>query len=177
MDLRKDRKGRWTAEQIELAAPAEGGSELRGIVVAPDVAKLISEMKSMMRDRGLYDPALDLMIYITACQLYVFNSTMTRLTQGEPVNNQSLITTADGLRKALRELNLTSYKIDVKPVDRSPLDEMMEAMAGGDTNSKPKGKTKGKATANGKSGGKAGTEPKEPGLIGPAPLPEGLSVG
>ena len=167
MDLRKDRKGRWTAEQIELAAPAEGGSELRGIVVAPDVAKLISEMKSMMRDRGLYDPALDLMIYITACQLYVFNSTMTRLTQGEPVNNQSLITTADGLRKALRELNLTSYKIDVKPVDRSPLDEMMEAMAGGDT-SKPKGKTKGKSGTK----GKAGTE-----LIGPAPLPEGLSVG
>ena len=175
MDLRKDRKGRWTAEQIELAAPADGGSELRGIVVAPGVAKLISEMKSMMRDRGLYDPALDLMIYITACQLYVFNSTMTRLTQGEPVNNQSLITTADGLRKALRELNLTSYKIDVKPVDRSPLDEMMEAMAGGDTaKDKPKGKTKGKATANGKSGtkGKAGTE-----LIGPAPLPEGLSAG
>lgn len=173
MDLRKDRKGRWTAEQIELAAPAEGGSELRGIVVAPGIAKLISEMKSMMRDRGLYDPALDLMIYITACQLYVFNSTMTRLTQGDPVNNQSLITTADGLRKALRELNLTSYKIDVKPVDRSPLDEMMEAMAGGDTNSKPKGKTKGKATAKGKSG----TEPKGTELIGPAPLPEGLSAG
>ena len=170
MDLRKDRKGRWTAEQIELAAPAEGGSELRGIVVAPDVAKLISEMKSMMRDRGLYDPALDLMIYITACQLYVFNSTMTRLTQGEPVNNQSLITTADGLRKALRELNLTSYKIDVKPVDRSPLDEMMEAMAGGDaTKDKPKGKGKAKT--------KVKTEPKGPGLIGPAPLPEGLSVG
>ena len=174
MDLRKDRKGRWTAEQIELAEPADGGSELRGIVVAPGVAKLISEMKSMMRDRGLYDPALDLMIYITACQLYVFNSTMTRLTQGEPVNNQSLITTADGLRKALRELNLTSYKIDVKPVDRSPLDEMMEAMAGGgDANSKPKGK--GKATANGKS--KVKTEPKGPGLIGPAPLPEGISAG
>ena len=174
MDLRKDRKGRWTAEQIELAEPAEGGSELRGIVVAPDVAKLISEMKSMMRDRGLYDPALDLMIYITACQLYVFNSTMTRLTQGEPVNNQSLITTADGLRKALRELNLTSYKIDVKPVDRSPLDEMMEAMAGGDTGKdKPKGKTKGKSGTK----GKAGTEPKGPGLIGPAPLPEGLSAG
>ena len=170
MDLRKDRKGRWTAEQIELAAPAEGGSELRGIVVAPDVAKLISEMKSMMRDRGLYDPALDLMIYITACQLYVFNSTMTRLTQGEPVNNQSLITTADGLRKALRELNLTSYKIDVKPVDRSPLDEMMEAMAGGDAaKDKPKGKGKAKT--------KVKTEPKGPGLIGPAPLPEGLSVG
>ena len=174
MDLRKDRKGRWTAEQIELAEPAEGGSELRGIVVAPDVAKLISEMKSMMRDRGLYDPALDLMIYITACQLYVFNSTMTRLTQGEPVNNQSLITTADGLRKALRELNLTSYKIDVKPVDRSPLDERMEAMAGGDTGKdKPKGKTKGKSGTK----GKAGTEPKGPGLIGPAPLPEGLSAG
>lgn len=174
MDLRKDRKGRWTAEQIELAEPAEGGSELRGIVVAPDVAKLISEMKSMMRDRGLYDPALDLMIYITACQLYVFNSTMTRLTQGQPVNNQSLITTADGLRKALRELNLTSYKIDVKPADRSPLDEMMEAMAGGDT-----GKTTGKTKTKGKSGtkGKAGTEPKGPGLIGPAPLPEGLSAG
>lgn len=164
--MRKDRKGRWTAEQIELAEPAEGGSEVRGIDVAPGVAKLIREMRSMMEARGLYDPALDLMIYITACQLYVFNSTMTRLTRGEPVNNQSLITTADGLRKALRELNLTSYKIDVKPAERSPLDEMMERMAGGDTDgAKSKTKVKGKAKA------------KDPGLIGPAPLPEGLEIG
>lgn len=166
MMIRKDYKGRFAAEQAEITPPAEGAERLRGIDVAPGVAKLISEMKSMMRDRGLYDPALDLMIYITACQLYVFNSTMTRLTQGDPVNAQSLITTADGLRKALRELNLTSYKIDVKPADRSPLDEMMEAMAGGGDTGKPKVKTKGK------SGGKAGTE-----LIGPAPLPEGLSAG
>lgn len=172
--IRKDYKGRFAAEQAELTPPADGAEGLRGIDVAPGVARLISEMKSMMRDRGLYDPALDLMIYITACQLYVFNSTMTRLTQGEPVNAQSLITTADGLRKALRELNLTSYKIDVKPADRSPLDEMMEAMAGGDTG-KPDVKPKGKATANGKS--KVKTEPKGPGLIGPAPLPEGLSAG
>lgn len=174
MMIRKDYKGRFAAEQAEITPPAEGAERLRGIDVAPGVAKLISEMKSMMRDRGLYDPALDLMIYITACQLYVFNSTMTRLTQGDPVNAQSLITTADGLRKALRELNLTSYKIDVKPVDRSPLDEMMEAMAGGDAaKDKPKGKTKGKSGTK----GKAGTEPKGPGLIGPAPLPEGLSAG
>ena len=42
-------------------------------------------------------------------------------------------------------------------------------MAGGDTGKdKPKGKTKGKSGTK----GKAGTE-----LIGPAPLPEGLSVG
>lgn len=169
MMIRKDYKGRFAAEQAEITPPAEGAERLRGIDVAPGVAKLISEMKSMMRDRGLYDPALDLMIYITACQLYVFNSTMTRLTQGDQVNAQSLITTADGLRKALRELNLTSYKIDVKPVDRSPLDEMMEAMAGGDAaKDKPKGKTKGKSGTK----GNAGTE-----LIGPAPLPEGLSVG
>ena len=168
MMIRKDYKGRFAAEQAELTAPAEGAEGLRGIDVAPGVAKLISEMKSMMRDRGLYDPALDLMIYITACQLYVFNSTMTRLTQGEPVNAQSLITTADGLRKALRELNLTSYKIDVKPAGRSPLDEMMEAMAGGGDTGKPDG------------GGKAGTKGKskvKTELIGPAPLPEGLSAG
>lgn len=166
--IRKDYKGRFAAEQAEIAPPAEGAEVLRGIDVAPGVARLVREMRAMMEARGLYDPALDLMIYITACQLYVFNSTMTRLTQGEPVNAQSLITTADGLRKALRELNLTSYKIDVKPADRSPLDEMMEAMAGiggkeGEAETKPKGKAKAKG--------------KDPELIGPAPLPEGLSAG
>lgn len=164
MQLRKDRKGRWTAEQAELSEPAEGAEEIRGIDVAPGVARLIAEMKAMMDERGLYDPALDLMIYITACQLYVFNSTMTRLTRGEPVNTQSLITTADGLRKALRELNLTSYKIDMKPAERSPLDEMMEAMAGGGES-----KTKSKAKAKSKDADAA--------VIGPAPLPEGLDIG
>lgn len=164
MDLRKDRKGRWTAEQAEITEPADGAEDIRGIDVAPGVARLIAEMKAMMGERGLYDPALDLMIYITACQLYVFNSTMTRLTRGEPVNTQSLITTADGLRKALRELNLTSYKIDVKPAERSPLDEMMEAMAGDG------GKAKDNAKAKTKAKDKAA-------VIGPAPLPEGLSVG
>ncbi len=170
--IRKDYKGRFAAEQAEITPPADGAEALRGIDVAPGVARLIREMRAMMEARGLYDPALDLMIYITACQLYVFNSTMTRLTQGEPVNAQSLITTADGLRKALRELNLTSYKIDVKPADRSPLDEMMERMAGigpdegDDTGGK---KTKPKSKAKSKE--------KEPELMGPAPLPEGLSIG
>ena len=49
-------------------------------------------------------------------------------------------------------------------------DYVFEREAGGDTG-KPDVKPKGKATANGKS------KVKDTGLIGPAPLPEGLSAG